>query len=401
VDVMPEPAAVEEARLWQELRPRLDQVLNRLPDKYRVPVVLCELEGRPRKEVAQRLGIPEGTLSSRLATARRLLAKRLAGQGLTLSGGALAMALAQNAATANVPPTLLNSTIQAATMTAAGQAATAGVVSAKVAALTEGVVRAMFFTKLKIATAVLLLAGVPVLTLGLIASGPSDGANEIGGKAREGPAVAVGQKPTSKNADAPRGNAGPSIDELRGKWTGEKNGVKVDLTFNDKQARWQANWQVEFSRSVERQAPNQSPTTGVSIGADLKCLADLKGSRWNLYLPAYLGDNQLIKESARGGGKPVGEIQRGAAGTVQLRIIPTGYENVAQQDYDYPAVEGLILRRVPETPAQIGIQKVDDVWGEAVGGVRLGVRAAKKVWRSDETIDLPVQLINGTGGELV
>jgi DNA-directed RNA polymerase specialized sigma24 family protein len=55
---------------WNELRPLLDQELHRLPDKYRLAVVLCDLEGRSRKEVAGQLAIPEGTLSSRLAMGR-------------------------------------------------------------------------------------------------------------------------------------------------------------------------------------------------------------------------------------------------------------------------------------------------------------------------------------------
>ncbi len=59
---------------WHELRPLLDRELSRLSEKFRLPVVLCDLEGRSRKEVARQLAIPEGTLSSRLATARKKLA---------------------------------------------------------------------------------------------------------------------------------------------------------------------------------------------------------------------------------------------------------------------------------------------------------------------------------------
>jgi RNA polymerase sigma factor (sigma-70 family) len=157
VSVMPEPEAADRTDLWCDLRPLLDQELNRLPNKYRVSIVLCDLEGRTRREVAQHLGIPEGTLSGRLTTARRLLARRLTRRRLTLSSGVLAAALSQGAAPACVPSPLLVSTVQSAMAVAAGKEA-AGVVSAEVAALTEGVLKAMFVTRLKITAAVLLVA---------------------------------------------------------------------------------------------------------------------------------------------------------------------------------------------------------------------------------------------------
>src|SRR5205823_3697607 len=60
------------SRGQDDLLERLDAELSRLPDKYRVPVVLCDLEGKRRKEVARQLGLPEGTLSWRLAQARKV-----------------------------------------------------------------------------------------------------------------------------------------------------------------------------------------------------------------------------------------------------------------------------------------------------------------------------------------
>jgi RNA polymerase sigma factor (sigma-70 family) len=158
VTSMPEPA-MEPRKDREELQMLLDQELTALPDKYRLPVVLCDLEGRTRKAVAAQLKIPEGTLSSRLATAHQMLAKRLARHGLAVSGGSLAALFAQNAASASVPAAVVSSTIKTATLVAARQGAVAGVVSTKVAALTEGVMKAMLLTKLKIATAVLLVVG--------------------------------------------------------------------------------------------------------------------------------------------------------------------------------------------------------------------------------------------------
>ena len=98
---MPEPAATE-GDLWHDLQPLLDQELSRLPDKYRVAIVLCDLEGKTRKEAARQLGVPEGTLAARVARGRAMLTKRLARHGPVLSGGLLATMLAQDAA-AGVP----------------------------------------------------------------------------------------------------------------------------------------------------------------------------------------------------------------------------------------------------------------------------------------------------------
>jgi RNA polymerase sigma factor (sigma-70 family) len=178
--------------LWRELRPIFDAELDRLPDRLRLPAVLCLLEGHSKADAARVLGWPVGTLSCRLQRARERLRARLAARGLTLSAGALAVALFEGAGSAAVPDRLIASTIQSLTTAASGAAARA---------LADGVTQAMFFAKVKTVAAAVLVVGVVGTGTGVVLV-PGGGPVQVvaGEPTQGGPAKAPPMNPSEKNA---------------------------------------------------------------------------------------------------------------------------------------------------------------------------------------------------------
>jgi RNA polymerase sigma factor (sigma-70 family) len=159
---------------WRELRPLLDQEVSRLPEKYRVPVILCYLQSRTYEEAARELGCSRGTVSTRLTRARELLRRRLARRGLTLSGALLATLLIEQASSAAAPAGLAEAVVRAAAT---------GLFPANVLSLTEGALHAMLLTKIRhvLAGTVLAVAVVGLGTGALVyrpaaAQQPPDGA---------------------------------------------------------------------------------------------------------------------------------------------------------------------------------------------------------------------------------
>ncbi|HEV3203225.1 MAG TPA: sigma-70 family RNA polymerase sigma factor, partial [Gemmataceae bacterium] len=108
--------------VWRDVRMLLDEEVNRLPHKYRLPFILCYLDGKTNEEAARQLACPVGTLTSWLARARERLRVRLTRRGVTLSAGLLVTSLTANAGPVTVPLPLAELTIQAGLRFTAGQA---------------------------------------------------------------------------------------------------------------------------------------------------------------------------------------------------------------------------------------------------------------------------------------
>ncbi|HEV3203367.1 MAG TPA: sigma-70 family RNA polymerase sigma factor, partial [Gemmataceae bacterium] len=131
--------------VWRDLRPILDEEVNRLPVKYRVAFLLCHVEGKTNAEAARQLRCPVGTILSRLARARRQLRNRLTRRGVTLSVAFLTSSISRESLAAEVSAELMQSTVRMAL----SFAAVSGISQSFAAILAEGVLQAMFLNNIK------------------------------------------------------------------------------------------------------------------------------------------------------------------------------------------------------------------------------------------------------------
>jgi RNA polymerase sigma factor (sigma-70 family) len=154
-----QPADPSWVAAWREVQTVLDDEIGRLPDRLRAPFLLCHLEGQSRAEAARQLGLPEGTIWSRLAQARDLLRGRLSRRGITLSAVLAAAGLTGSTQATTLPAELLTCTARAAAALARGRAPD---ISERVVTLVERGVRATALVRLKMGLALTLMAGLLV-----------------------------------------------------------------------------------------------------------------------------------------------------------------------------------------------------------------------------------------------
>ena len=149
----------------RNLRPVLDAEVQKLGEKYRSAFVLCYLQGLTHGEAATRLGCPEGTIHSRLATAKEQLRRGLERRGVTLSGTGIAPEFATRQIGAPPALHLVQHTLTAA-FSMAGNPLGGTVAKSSVVSLTKGVLFTMWmqsYTAPALVTLVLSLVGVGIV----------------------------------------------------------------------------------------------------------------------------------------------------------------------------------------------------------------------------------------------
>ncbi len=192
-----------ETATWDDQGAVVCEELGRLPDRYRAAFVLCDLEGLTQERAAELLGLPAGTVRSRLARARERLRDRLTRRGLAPTASAGLPWLTGNAVAPAVPAALVANTTRAAAQLITQQVAMGSMGS--IGALTEGVLSVMFWNKVKLVSGVVLAAGL-VGGTALLASWPAG--------EEEGPlAVQQAEEKEKKIADGEPGRAGSGARE--------------------------------------------------------------------------------------------------------------------------------------------------------------------------------------------
>ena len=327
----PAASALDEDR--EELASVLHEGLDRLPEKYRAPIVLCYFENLSHEEAASQLCWPVGTVRSRLARGRAQLRSRLMRRGLAPSIVCVEKALHAEAARGAIPPALATATARAALHYGSVRAAAAGVTSTSVAFLVEGAMNAMFLAKMKFA----------VLACGLIATSALVVAQQVGTATPDARAQAAG----SRAADHRSARSGALDDDAAVAY--ELAQLDLDLLAEDVQ---QLKKQVEITlraklraeRINSASAPDEERAFGAARASYLLKARELRTAQRRISDareprepgpersagPATAGgDRSLSDPSAR---KPELPPTAAAVGFIDMDAVFRRYEKVKASD---------------------------------------------------------------------
>lgn len=151
---------------WREVQTALDEDLQRLPERYRAPLILCYLDRQTRDEAAEQLRLTPAALHGRLERGRKLLCERLTRRGMALSGTLLAAAVGEGVSQAALSPSVILSLTKAATLVASGKPSAVTTVPAHVLSLTREALRTLLLAKLNMGAATVLCAGLSLAAVG-------------------------------------------------------------------------------------------------------------------------------------------------------------------------------------------------------------------------------------------
>ena len=204
-----------------ELARVLHEEINRLPKLYRAAVVACYLEGMSQSQAAQEFRVKESTVRGRLARARKLLGRRLIGRGVVPA--TVLPAMANSAAVGRLPPTIVQTTVQAAFFFVNRDKATSGAISATAHGIANGVLSAMVFSSFKAVAA----SSMALLILGagtLLLTQPGVAARTPLGQARIESAAAITTDPQEEARNQ-------KLDRVQGQARGvhEVDAPRIDL----------------------------------------------------------------------------------------------------------------------------------------------------------------------------
>ena len=311
-----------EAILQADERPLLLEEVNKLPRKYREPIVLCYFEGLTHDQVAARLGWPVGTVKGRLSRARDLLRVRLSRHGVTVSSAALLAFSSSSDLRAAVPLSLAQSTFKAAlaVLASSGIALVASsAVSLSVASLTEGVIQAMVFSQVKsLVIPALVAAGVLTAGVSVVALQP-------------GPRAA--RQPRNQPPAVPHREPNPSAVPTGGGQDEAQLARTVMRVIEDLSASGKQNdpesyhtWSLRLLEEEKREAPAADTSPTVPYEGHLKRMrrmleiysARANAARGTAYDVArgkfFVKEAERMLEDAKRGGSMVGQMMGGMGG---------------------------------------------------------------------------------------